>query len=123
MPDLSGRNTRNKEDHAVDHAVDAAVQQPTAAFDFFNPWKLLRSDLPMGSLSFQGLFRHYAATRKDNPLSEAMERTIQQANKQGVRVPPPFFEAKRKVERREKAELAGPVGGEIPELEAEPWAK
>lgn len=109
-----------KEDAAETQQKDAA-SKPSAP-DPLNPWKVLGSDLPMGSLKFQKLFEHYAGTRNRNPLSEAMERTIQMANKQGVKVPPPFFEAKREVERHETEELAAPASN-VPVLEADPWAK
>jgi len=94
-----------------------------AAPDSLNPWKILGSDLPMGSPRFQGIFEHYFATRNGNPLSDAMERAIVSANKRGVKVPPPFFDAKRTVERREAEELGSPADTERPELEELPWAK
>jgi hypothetical protein len=113
---------RNKEDAAVDATVDAAVAAAPVP-DPLNPWKLLGSELPMGSPRFQKIVEHYFATRNGNPLSETMERTIQRANKTDVKVPPQFFEAKRAVERREVGELASPAGSERPELEELPWAK
>jgi len=115
-------NGRNKEDAVVDATVDAAVE-PAAASNILDPWKVVGSDLPMGSARFQKIFEHYFATRNGEPLSEAMERAIQRANKTGVKVPPPFFDAKRAVERREAEELASPADAERLELEALPWAK
>jgi hypothetical protein len=91
--------------------------------DSLNPWKVLGSNLPMGSPGFQKLFEHYFATRNGNPLSDAMERAIQSANKRGVKVPPQFFDAKRTIEHREAEELASPAETERPELEELPWAK
>lgn len=119
---LTVKNGRNKEDAAVDAAIDAAVAAAPPT-DGPTTWKVLGSDLPMGSLRFQKLFEHYFATRNGNPLSDAMERAIQRANKEGVKVPPQFFEAKRVVERREAEELAGHAANDIPELEAVPWVK
>jgi len=116
------QNAVSKEDAAVTQQEDAAVAAAPFTGDL-NPWKVLGRDLPMGSSRFQKLFEHFFVTRNGNPLSEAMERAIQMANKQGVKVPPPFFEAKREVERREKEELADPAGADIPVLEGEPWAK
>lgn len=107
---------------AVEVIEGVEAPKMPAADDLPNPWKALKSDLPMGSPRFQKIFEHYATTRRGNPLSEAMERTIQMANKVGVKVPPPFFEAKREVERRELKDPATPAAGEIPVLEAEPWA-
>jgi hypothetical protein len=122
VADLTVKNGRNKEDAAVDAAKDAAVRA-AAAYDSLNAWQILGSDLPMGSPKFQKIFEHYFATRNGNPLSDAMERAIQAANKRHVSVPPKFFEAKRIVERREAEELAAPAMCAIPELEAEPWAR
>jgi hypothetical protein len=76
----------------------------------------------MGGPRFQKIFEDCYATRNGNPLSGAMERTIQMAQKQGVKIPPPFFEAKRRVEHREAEEHSVPAGSGIPELEAIPWA-
>jgi hypothetical protein len=76
----------------------------------------------MGSPKFQRIVEHFFATRNGNPLSDAMERAIQLANKRGVKVPPPFFDAKRVIERREAEEVSAP-SEVIPELEAEPWAR
>lgn len=96
------KSGRNKEDHAVDHAVEETQQVAASpSNEPLNPWKALGSDLPMGSPRFQKVFEHYFVTRNGNLLSDAMERTIQAANKRGVKVPPPFFDAKREVERRE----------------------
>ena len=43
----------------------------------------------------------YDERPKDEPLSDAMERCIQCCQQTGIPVPRPFFEAKRRVERRE----------------------
>jgi hypothetical protein len=113
-----------KEDSAEDSAVRDAAEEPApAAFDTLNPWKVVGSDLPLGSPRFQKIFEHYFATRNGNPLSDAMERAIQLANKQGVKVPKPFYDAKRTVERREAEELACLADTERPELEELPWVK
>jgi hypothetical protein len=116
------KNNINKEDAAVTQQKDAAVRA-TAAPDSLNPWKVLGSALPMGSPKFQEIFEHYFATRNGNTLSDAMERTIQRANKERVGVPPKFYEAKRAVEHREAEEFTAPTVSAIPELEAVPWAK
>ena len=110
---------RNKEDATVDATEDAAVTA-TPALKSLNPWNLLGSDLPMGSPRFQEIFEHYAATRNGNTLSEAMERAIQLCQKRGIKVPPPFFDAKRAVERAEIQGSAAPMTA-LPELEELPW--
>jgi hypothetical protein len=122
LPESPVRTYRSKEDKAVDKAVDAAAMAAALVPDSPNPWKLLGSDLPMGSPKFQRIVEHFFATRNGNPLSDAMERAIQSANKRGVKVPPKFFEAKRTVERREVEESAAPAT-ERPELEELPWRK
>jgi hypothetical protein len=50
---------------------------------------------------------------------------IQRANKEGVKVPKPFFDAKRVVERREAKELASCSAETegLLELEELPWHK
>jgi len=110
-----------KEDAAGTLQEDAAVATAMVP-DSPSPWKLLGSDLPMGSPRFQKIAEHFFATRNGNLLSDAMERAIQLANKQVVKVPPKFFEAKRAVERRETEESAAPVT-ERPELEELHWRK
>ncbi len=94
-----------------------------AAIDSLNPWRISENDLPMGGPKFQAIFEHYFATRNDEPLSEAMERAIQRANKTGVKVPPQFFDAKRTVERAEVAEAESLMVSERPELEELAWRK
>jgi hypothetical protein len=94
-----------------------------AAVDSLNPWRILGNDLPMGSPKFQAIFEHYFATRNGEPLSEAMERAIQRANKTGAKVPPQFFDAKRTVERAEVAEIESLGVDERPELEELAWRK
>jgi hypothetical protein len=108
----------NKEDAAVDSTRDAAIGL-ASPLNTLNPWKLLGSDLPMGGSRFQKIFEHYAATRNGNCLSEAMERAIQACQKRGIKVPPPFFDAKRVIERREIDESVTVT--ERPELEELPW--
>lgn len=109
---------RNKEDATEDATVDAA-EEAASPLNTLNPWKRLGSGLPMGSPGFQKIFEHYAATRNGNSLSEAMERAIQASQKRGIKVPPPFFDAKRVIEQREIDESVTVT--ERPELEELPW--
>jgi hypothetical protein len=114
-----------KEDAAETQQKDAAVAAPAgtaSATETESLWKSMGSDLPMGSPKFQKIAEHYLATRNGNPLSEAMERTIQTANKRKVGVPPKFYEAKRVVERREAQELSASICSDIPVLKVESWA-
>jgi hypothetical protein len=113
---------QNKENTAI-HSSKETQQEAEPAPGFLSPWKVLGSDLPMGSLRFQGIFEHYFSTRNGNPVSEVMERVIQRANKTCVGVPPKFYEAKRAVERREAEETASAAVDERPELEELAWRK
>lgn len=116
--ELSDNNIRPKRDAAINAALDAA-DSPASSLETPAPWKALGSDLPMGVPRFQEIFEHYFATRNGNPLSDAMERAIQRSNKEGIKVPKPFFEAKRIVEARETKELREA----LVELEELPWHK
>jgi len=124
LPERLPQTGRNKEDKTEDIALDAAVSA-ALAMDDLAPWKALGSQLPMGVPRFQIIFEHYFSTRNGSPLSEAMERTIQRANKEAVKVPKPFYEAKRVVERREAEVLASysEQSEGLIELEELPWQK
>lgn len=119
LDNLTDKCGRNKEDSAVDTTGDAAGS--AAPVDSYNPWRLLGSELPMGTPRFQEIAEHFLATRNGNLLSDAMERAIQAANRRGVPVPKPFFNAKRAVERRESAELTPADEDDVLELEDRPW--
>jgi Winged helix-turn-helix DNA-binding len=120
-PDQGIENPRPNKSKQLDKAVEEAVSA-TPTPDSLNPWKVLGSDLPMGSSRFQKIYEHYCATRNGNPLSDAMERTIQAANQRGIGVPPKFFGAKRAVERREAREHSSTPEGEISVIKLETWA-
>jgi hypothetical protein len=104
-----------------DATEDAAVNATPAA-GTLNLWNPLGVQIPRGSPRFQQIFERCRATRGGQSISETMERTIWMAHDQGVKVPPPFFEVKRKVERREAEQHKASFGSEIPELEVIPWA-
>jgi hypothetical protein len=120
----SEENIQPKRDAATNAALDAA-DCPASALEDLTSWKALGSDLPMGTPRFQNIYQHYFSTRNGNPLSDAMERAIQRANKDGVRVPKPFFDAKRVVERREVEAIASFMEESegLKELEDLPWHK
>lgn len=96
------------------------VGETAAALKSLNPWNPLGSNLPMGSAPFQALWGHYYATRNGHLLSEAMEMCIQASGSRGVKVPPPFFEAKRRVEAQERRGSEAEEGLAIVRLEVEP---
>jgi hypothetical protein len=120
-PDQGIENPRPNKIKQLDKAVEEAVTA-TPAPDSLSPWKAIGSNVPMGTPRFRKIFEHYFATRNRNPLSDAMEHAIQRANKEGVKPPPKFFEAKRAVERRETQEACPPDVVEVPVLKVESWA-
>jgi hypothetical protein len=76
-------------------AAAAAAPRDDAA------WRAIGADPPIGCQGFQALWEFFFAARKDALLSEAMERCIQRWQSKGRKVPPPFIEAKRRVESEE----------------------
>lgn len=113
MPDLSGCFARNKEDAAVDSTVDAAEDAAAA-------WKAIGTER-LGTPRFRAKWEFLFAHRNGNPLSDAMERCIVGCQGAGVKVPPPFFDAKRRVEASETVSPArNGKGGGLPLLEPMP---
>lgn len=64
-------------------------------------WKAIGADLPIGNRKFQALWEFFFGARNGALLSDAMERCIQRWQDQDRKVPPPFIEAKRRVEAEE----------------------
>jgi Helix-turn-helix domain len=94
--------------------VIEAAEAAAAARSTPSPvWKALGLDHPIGTLKFQSTLEFYYAHRNGDPLAEVMERAIQRAGTQGIPVPPPFYQAKRRVEEAERA-TAATVEDEIP---------
>jgi len=93
-------------DQSSEGSLEGAVAETAAAES--EPWKAIGQNLPIGTQKFQATWKQYFSTRNGHPLSEAMERCIQQCNSQGLKVPPPFYQAKRDVEKREREALAPP---------------
>ncbi len=89
--DLEG--VRRKEEE--EPASAAAAPSNDAA------WKAISADPPIGDRQFQSLWEFFFSARNGAPLSEAMERTIQEWQRKGRKIPPPFIEAKRRVEAEE----------------------
>jgi hypothetical protein len=58
------------------------------------------SMVPTGSRDFGAVWEN-AWDNRDQSVSGAMERAIQTCGHRGIKVPPPFFQAKRKIEARE----------------------
>lgn len=76
---------------------------------------------PLGSIRFREAWeRFYGEAGDGERLSAIMERAIQYCQENGIKVPPPFFDAKRRIEEQESNEetddvsrVAGPRG--VPE--------
>jgi hypothetical protein len=64
-------------------------------------WRAIGADPPIGNREFQALWEFFFGARNGALLSEAMERCIQRWQNTGYKVPPPFIEAKRRVEVEE----------------------
>lgn len=88
--DLGGVGRKEEEEPA-----SAAAAPRNAA------WKAIGADPPIGDQQFQSLWEFFFSARNGAPLSEAMERTIQDWQGKGRKIPPPFIEAKRRVEAEE----------------------
>jgi hypothetical protein len=108
-------NGRSKEDAAI--AAIAAVGGTAASES--EPWEAIGQNLPLGTPKFQVIWKQCHPTRNGHLVAEAMERCIQRCNSQGVKVPPPFYQAKREVESRER-EAAAPRELKIVALEVPP---
>ena len=71
-------------------------------------WTWIGLGGPVGTLKFQSAFLFYYGSKNGHLRSEVMEQTIQRCQNTGLKVPPPFYEAKRHVEEREKAPAVNP---------------
>jgi hypothetical protein len=75
--------------------------EEAAAARNLEAWKDIGAEMPIGNVNFQKTWLFFWRHRNGVPLSEAMERTIQRWQALERKVPPPFFEAKRRAEARE----------------------
>lgn len=67
-------------------------------------WTSIGFAKPIGHKSFRSVWEGRFQTKGEKEwLTDVMERTIQDCEHLGVKVPPPFFEAKRSVEAEENA--------------------
>lgn len=96
----------------IDRAVqgsDRAVEEETATASFRENPKLQTKDThpswaaigqrPFGPSKFRQVWETiYGEQSEDLLTSEVMEIAIQECNSQGIRVPPPFYQAKHKIE-------------------------
>jgi hypothetical protein len=120
-PTQSLEKPQNKENTAAQSSRETQ-QEKTAAPESLIAWRAIGSNLPMGTAGFQKIHEHYFGARNGDRISDAMERTIQAANKRAVKVPPPYFEKKRAVERQESRGPGSATSEAVPVLRVESWA-
>jgi len=112
LADLTVKNGRNKEDHAVNHAVDAAA----AASKFWSQVGIDPAELPG---AFRKTCEELLHTKNGQPLSEFMGECMDAWKISGGKTyPPAFAKAKARIAQEEKERA-----GKLPELEAIPWQK
>jgi len=75
----------------------------TTATSEKNLWKEIGLNSPVGTPDFQSSWEFFSQHRNGEPLSEAMERCIQNRQAKRLSVPKPFFAAKRAIEDLEKS--------------------
>jgi hypothetical protein len=116
VADLTARNARSElpnvadpiktvqgqnRDKAVEDAAAAAAFPPKGKSRIVpkEAWEAIGIE-PSGSIQFCRMWeRFYREADGDDYLVDIMERTIQECQGCGIRVPPPFFQAKRRVEK------------------------
>jgi len=107
------KSNKTLQDNTVDAAAAAAFSSPG------KEWEILGLKTGLGTSRFQQVWTFFYSHRNGYQLSEAMERTIQQAQGKGIKVPKPFYEAKRRVERQEReADTGSHRGLDLPKIEA-----
>jgi len=100
---------RKEKAAAATAAADALLKRKTE-----DCWKTL-GILPCGSDEFQEIWENlYGDSLESEKLADVMERCIQGCQSTGIRVPKPFYDAKRGVERREESDF------HFPEAECHP---
>ena len=107
------RSNKTIQDCTVDVEAAAVFSSPG------EEWEILGLKTRIGTSRFQQVWSFFYSHRNGHQLSEAMERTIQQAQGKGIKVPKPFYEAKRRVERQERENDTGNCQGlDLPKIEA-----
>ena len=68
-------------------------------------WKLLGVNGPLGKPAFQDVLRYEFGHRNGEPDSEVLERVLQQCQSRKIPIPPPIYDAKRRLEAMERASV------------------
>jgi hypothetical protein len=104
-------NGKYKEDKAVQDRDRAVETAPSAATLLSKTkqgpeWKAIGIHFPVGGATFKASWRAWYVENGSaaDSLVWLMEEFIQKCQTQGVAVPPPFFAAKRKLEREEEGQ-------------------
>jgi hypothetical protein len=115
LPIRPEENCRSNKDSAVqdrDRAVEDAATTAAGSSLKSKSRKVLKEawenvDLkPMGGIRFCEAWEHfYGEATGSELMSDVMELAIQHCQSNGIRVPPPFFAAKRLVEKQESSEV------------------
>jgi hypothetical protein len=95
------RQHKEEAEEGTAAAVVSLTRKPEEAERCLEAWEVVGIK-PCGSIKFVMAWENvYGDSFTDEALSAVMERGIQHCQQNDIRVPPPFFEAKRRVEGRE----------------------
>jgi uncharacterized protein YdaU (DUF1376 family) len=99
-PCLNPTLSQEVEAAAVSYS-ESEIQPAAAAF------REIGFDQPFGQSSFQTVWYSQYSTAKSAGewLTSAMEKTIQECQRENIRIPPQFYDAKRSVEKFEQSEF------------------
>jgi len=103
---LSTKSERTGDSILIDNAVrqsSKTAEEATAA------WRAIGTE-KLGTPRFRAKWEFLFAHRNGNAVSDAMERCIVSCQDARIPVPKPFYDAKRKVERKEEAPSQGTAG-------------
>jgi hypothetical protein len=131
VTERSAINGRNKEDHVRNTAknpaknLGGAVTLISAAAECFSPnteldseaaaaFRSIGFDNPFGQPAFQKVWLRQFTDRNGKWLTQVMEAAIQECNQKKIKVPTPFFDAKRHVEKQEMIEYEQKFGKPVP---------
>jgi hypothetical protein len=99
---------RNECGSRVEENRTAAAAQPSLPFpEARDAFRVLGFEGRFGRPNFQAIWAtHYVASQREGIwLTQAMEACIQECQDRGIGIPPQFYEAKRDVEAKDKAEF------------------
>jgi hypothetical protein len=102
VPDSGISKKTTQGQHRKEAEEDAAASFPLEGKNrkvLKEAWKEIEIE-PCGSIQFCRMWEYFYENAAEGDLfSDMMERTIQECQGCGIRVPPPFFQAKRRIEK------------------------